>query len=281
MHHAVLIAPDRPLDEPPPSTDAPGDPQAGLALTTERSLATERSLTTEPSDVLAAFKDSSAVGLGLVPLGVAFGVFLTHSGLAWWWATVFATCIYAGSFEFLLVGLVGVVAPLATIATTAFLVNVRHVFYSLSFPLHRVNGTAARAYSTFAMTDEAYALTTSGPGRSFSGRRIPWLQLFLHSYWIGGATLGALAGSLIPSSIHGLDFALTALFAMLAVDAIRARRDDLVTPALALLSGVIARLAFPGQMLLVAFGLFTAILVARQLVSRGRPALSVPDGFHV
>lgn len=35
-------------------------------------------------------------------------------------ATVFTTVIYAGSFEFLLVGLVTALAPLATIAVTAF-----------------------------------------------------------------------------------------------------------------------------------------------------------------
>ena len=271
MQHPVLVTLERPLD---PSPDKPLQSTSRVPAAQAE---VDRPDHSDHSDALAALRDSSAVGLGLVPLGLAFGVFLTHSGLAWWWAIVFATCIYAGSFEFLLVGLVGAVAPLATIATTAFLVNVRHVFYSLSFPLHRVDGTIARAYSTFALTDEAYALTTSGPGRSWTGRRIPWLQLFLHSYWVGGAALGAMAGSLIPSSVHGLDFALTALFAVLAVDAIRARRDDLATPALALLCALVARFAFPGQMLLVAFGLFTAALVWRHLAARGKPVVSPED----
>ena len=52
-----------------------------------------------------------------------------------------------------LVGLVAAAAPLATVAVTAFLVNVRHVFYALSFPLHRVHGRAGKTYSTFALTD--------------------------------------------------------------------------------------------------------------------------------
>ena len=113
------------------------------------------------------------MGLGLVPLGVAFGVVVTQSGLAWWWASAFTALIYAGSFEFVLVGLVAAVAPLGTIALTAFLVNIRHVFYTLSFPLHRVNGRLAKTYSTFALTDEAYALTTGEHARSWSGRRHP------------------------------------------------------------------------------------------------------------
>ncbi|MFE7711843.1 AzlC family ABC transporter permease [Streptomyces sp. NPDC057486] len=210
------------------------------------------------------------MGLGLVPLGLAFGVLVTQSGLAWWWASAFTALIYAGSFEFLLVGLVAAVAPLGTVALTAFLVNIRHVFYTLSFPLHRVSGRLAKAYSTFALTDEAYALTTSEQARSWPGRRILWLQLYMHLYWVGGATAGGLLGSLIPDSVTGLEFALTALFTVLALDAIRDRRDDLPTPVLALLSALVARLLLPGQMMLTAFVLFTAALLARHLTARTR-----------
>ncbi|MFI7013893.1 AzlC family ABC transporter permease [Streptomyces sp. NPDC050164] len=56
-------------------------------------------------------------------------------------------------------------APPASIAVAAFLVQARHVLYALSFPLHRVRGRLTRTYSTFALTDEAYALTATEPGR--------------------------------------------------------------------------------------------------------------------
>ena len=81
------------------------------------------------SESLPALRDSSPVGLGFIPLGIAFGVFLTHAGLAWWCAPLFATVIYAGSLEFLLVGLVTAAVPLAAIALTAFLVNVALLAY--------------------------------------------------------------------------------------------------------------------------------------------------------
>ncbi|MFD9127745.1 AzlC family ABC transporter permease [Kitasatospora sp. NPDC059571] len=224
-----------------------------------------------PSDAVAAAKDSTSVGLGLVPLGLAFGVLVTHAGLPWWCATLFTAVVYAGSFEFLLVGLAAAVAPLATVALTAFLVNLRHVFYALSFPLHRVTGRAGRAYSTFALTDEAYALTTGEQARTWGGRRILWLQLLMHLYWVGSATAGALAGALIPDSVTGLDFAMTALFVVLALDALKDRRGDLPTPLLALFSALIARLVLPGQLLATAFVLFTAGLLARRLVTRRSP----------
>lgn len=214
-----------------------------------------------------AFKTSLSVGLGLGPLGVAFGVLVVQAGLPWWWATVFTTVVYAGSFEFLLVGLVAVVAPLAMIATTALLVNVRHLFYALSFPLHRVRSRGGKVYSTFALTDEAYALTTSGPAQQWPGRRIIGLQVLLHVYWVAGGTAGALLGSMIPDGVTGLDFALTALFVVLAVEAVRERRHDVTTPVLAVLAALAALLTFPQQMLLVAFALFTAALLTRRAVA--------------
>ncbi|MEV7959680.1 AzlC family ABC transporter permease [Streptomyces sp. NPDC058316] len=210
------------------------------------------------------------MGLGLLPLGLAFGVLITHAGLPWWCASLFTAVVYAGSFEFLLVNLALAVTPLATVALTAFLVNVRHVFYALSFPLDRVRGRLARTYSTFALTDEAYALTTGEQARSWSGARIVWLQVFMQLYWVGGATAGALLGSVVPNSVTGLDFAMTALFAVLALDAVREQRGDLPTPVLALLSALAARLFFPGQMLLVAFTLFTAALLGRRFTTGKR-----------
>lgn len=91
---------------------------------------------------LAALRDSGSVGLGLFPLGIAFGVLVTHAGLAWWCAVAFAGVVYAGSLEFLLIGLVAAMVPVAQIALTAFCVNFRQVCYALSFPLERVPGRA-------------------------------------------------------------------------------------------------------------------------------------------
>lgn len=73
------------------------------------------------------------MGLGFLPLGLAFGALVTQSGLDRWWAGPSAVLVFGGSFEFLLIGLVAA-APLAAIAISALLVNVRHVSYALCFP---------------------------------------------------------------------------------------------------------------------------------------------------
>lgn len=135
-----------------------------------------------------------------------------------------------------------------------------------------MRGRAARTYSAFAMTDEAYALTTGSGARSWTGARIVWLQLLLQAYWVGGATAGALLGALIPNAVQGLGFALTALFAVLALEALRDRRGDLPTPVLALLCALAARLLCPGELLPVAFALFTGGLLARRRFADRRPA---------
>ncbi|TSB15486.1 AzlC family ABC transporter permease [Streptomyces benahoarensis] len=225
-----------------------------------------------PSPARAAFKDSAGAGLGFIPLGLAFGALVTQSGLDWWWAGLSAVLAFGGSFEFLLIGLVTAGTPLVAIAVSAFMVNVRHVFYALSFPLHRVTGRLGKTYSTFALCDEAYALTTGEQARSWPGRRILWLQLYLHLYWAGSAVAGALLGSLIPEGVTGLDFALTAMFTVLALDAVRDLRGDLPTPVLALLSAVAARLLFPDGMLPAAFALFTAALLARHVTTGRKPS---------
>ncbi|MBB4931674.1 4-azaleucine resistance transporter AzlC [Lipingzhangella halophila] len=223
------------------------------------------------ADLKRALNDSGPVGLGAFPMGVAFGVLVAHSELAWWWASIFSGFIYAGSLEFLFLGLVTASAPLTSVAVTAFLVNARHVFYALSFPLHRVRGRLGKAYSTFALSDEAYTVTTGPAAQRYPGRRILGLQVFIHLYWAGGATTGALLGSTIPAHITGLDFAVTALFTVLAIDAFRGRRD-IGTVVLAVVCALLCRFVVPAQMLLAAFTLFIAGLLAHYAWTRRKAA---------
>lgn len=203
-------------------------------------------------------------------MGLAFGMLVTHTGLPWWCAPLLSAVLYTGALEFLLVPLLVGAAPLGTVALTAFLVNGRHVFYPLSFPLHRVPGRLARTYSTFALSDEAYALTSSTAARTWSGTRIVALQGFMHLYCVTGSATGALLGSMLPATVTGLDFAMTALLTVLALDAVRDGRGDVPTPLLAVLAVLIAQLAFPSRMLLAAFVLFAAALAARYLFTGRR-----------
>jgi 4-azaleucine resistance transporter AzlC len=240
-----------------------------------------------PSSVAAI---AAPVGLGLFSLGLAFGLVVVHAGLEWWWATVFTAVVYAGSLEFLLVGLATTAAPLLVVASTTLIVNLRHVFYALSFPLDRVDGVLAKVYSTYALTDEAYAVTSVEPPvlgvpplageseatgestRDWTSRRILLVQLIFQVAWVSGATIGALAGSALPiERVQGLDFALTALFVVLAIDAYRVRPEPLLAVGAAGCA-VVAWFVVPGQMLVWAFVGYTALLIGRLSLERRRSA---------
>ena len=176
-------------------------------------------------EIRAGIADSWAVGLGLIPLGLAFGVVLTQGGFDWWWAPIFSTVIYAGSMEFLAIGLIAAVTPLASVAAATLLVNFRHVFYGLSFPLHRIRSRLGRLYGVYALTDESYAIVAPKAREQLTGTRILTVQVLCQLMWVVSGTVGALIGAVLPEGLAGLEFALTALFAVLAIDAFRANRD--------------------------------------------------------
>lgn len=222
---------------------------------------------TSRPDLRGALADTAAIGVGLFPLGVALGLLITQSGFAWWWVPLFSVLVYAGSVEFLLVGMVLAATPVAQIAAATALVNSRHVFYGLSFPLHRVRGRAARAYGVYAMTDEAFALT-AGRGSELTGPRITWIQVLCQAYWVAGGVVGALTGELLLGPVEGLEFTLTALFVVLAIDAVRSL-GEVATPLVALACALVALAVVPGYMLVAAMAAFTVLAVVR-LVPRLR-----------
>ncbi|MCD2113569.1 AzlC family ABC transporter permease [Rhodococcus rhodochrous] len=213
-------------------------------------------------EIRAGIADSWAVGLGLIPLGLAFGVVLTQGGFDWWWAPIFSTVIYAGSMEFLAIGLIAAVTPLASVAAATLLVNFRHVFYGLSFPLHRIRSRLGRLYGVYALTDESYAIVAPKAREQLTGTRILTVQVLCQLMWVVSGTVGALIGAVLPEGLAGLEFALTALFAVLAIDAFRANRD-VPAPVIALVCGLIALLVAKEQMLVVGLGLFVVCLFVR------------------
>ncbi|MFG1922783.1 AzlC family ABC transporter permease [Cryptosporangium sp. NPDC048952] len=210
-------------------------------------------------DLRAAARESGVIWAGLFALGIGLGVLVTSHDLPWWLAPALSATVFAGSAEFILVGMLAAAAPVATIALTTFLINSRHLFYGLSFPLHRVRGRLRKVYSVFALIDEAYVLLA---GRSRSSARMLWTQFGLHASWVAGSLTGALAGNSVLSDVRGMGFVLTALFVVLTLDAFRAR-PDWVTAALAAGSAGVALVVAPGSMLLVAMTVFTASLAVR------------------
>ncbi len=136
---------------------------------------------------------------------------------------------YSGSAELLVVTLAAQNTPLAVIAVTMLLVNFRLLFFAFSFPLHVIEGRVARLFSMYALVDEAYALTAARPN-GWTKPRLLAMQVLFNLTWVTSSLVGVSAGSLIPTQIEGLDFALTALFITLTLDAARTRRTLALGP---------------------------------------------------
>lgn len=216
---------------------------------------------TRRQDLAAAARYTVPVAMGYLPLGVAYGILLTTNGIPWYWAPLSSLVIFAGSMQYLSVSLLAGLTALPQVALATFAVNFRHVFYGLSFPLHRLAGRAQRCYGVFALTDETYSIITTRNDDELTSRRITIVQLLSHSYWIISSTLGAVAAFAMPRGIRGLDFALTALFVVLAYEAVREKRNYRAA-AVGLASSAIAVAVTPSNFLTVAIAALVAALIA-------------------
>lgn len=224
-------------------------------------------------EVIKGVKQTWAVGLGLIPLGLAFGLLITQSGFAWWWAPIFSLVIYAGSMEFLAIGLItGCVGPISA-AVTGFMVNFRHIFYGLTFPRHAIHSRIGRAYSTYALTDESYAIVSADPERHPSGAKVLTVQILCQLLWVIPGTIAALIGQALPDNIRGMEFALTALFVVLAWESFKANRDyslPIIAGGMAIATAFVA----PAHILIVSLTLYFIVLLIRNASPRVDEALT-------
>ncbi|MFY9262756.1 MAG: AzlC family ABC transporter permease [Actinomycetaceae bacterium] len=212
------------------------------------------------SQIRAGLRDSFAVTLGYIPLGAGMGMILTGAGFDWWWAPIFSVFIYAGSMQYLMVPMIAAAEPLLAIALATFLIQFRHIFYGISFPLDLVKNRLAKAYSVHALTDEVYAVISSRERTELSERRIILTQILCHTAWISGCTLGALLGLAFPVDIRILNFVLTALLIVLLIENYKAnprRLEILIAGGIA-----VGALFLPSDLMLpIALTGFTAMLV--------------------
>ncbi len=206
-----------------------------------------------PISVLAL---SVPVAMGYVPLGTVFGFLFVQAGAPWWLALLASLVVFAGAAQFMMIPMLAAGLPVASIALATLVVNLRHVFYGLSL-LHKLPAKAlARWYLVFSLTDETYSvLTTLPPGTST--RQMVTVALLNQGWWVLGTLIGAVIGAQAQITLIGLDFALAALFAVLAVEQWRSAGSS--APLwLALLSYAAALVMLPRQAMPVAIGISVA-----------------------
>ena len=168
----------------------------------------------------AAFPHTVPVLMGYLSIGIVFGWMLSAAGFHPLWSAVMSVTIYAGSGQYLGVELLSKAAPLADAAFLTLILNFRHLVYGLSM-LEKFRDLGRRKlYMVFALTDETYALLAgvSVPEGVDSRDFYFSIAALDHLYWITGSVIGAAAGALITINTEGIDFAMTALFLVIAVE---------------------------------------------------------------
>ena len=210
----------------------------------------------------AAFPHTLPVLMGYLSIGVVFGWMLSAAGFAPGWAALMSTAIYAGSGQYLGVELLARAAPLADAAFLTLIINFRHLVYGLSM-LEKFRGMGLRKfYMIFSLTDETYALLSSAQAPEGVDEHDFFFTVALldQSYWVLGSVIGSLLGSALGFNTTGVDFAMTALFLVIAVGQWKAAGSHL--PALLGGAATVASLLLVGaeDMLLPALAIIVIAL---------------------
>jgi 4-azaleucine resistance transporter AzlC len=213
-----------------------------------------------------AFPFTIPILLGYIPLGIAFGLMLENVGYNVIWGIVSSIFIFSGTGQFIETGFLNWHTALYEVALITVILNSRMMFYGFSFlERHRLVG-ACRYYLIFALTDETYALLCATPTPTDVTDRDFMLAISAlnHCYWIIGGVIGVTCGALINVDSTGVDFIMTALFVVLAMDQQKAYSTN--EPAIiGLFSSVSALLIFGSDKFMIpALSLIVLLLVLRR-----------------
>jgi len=168
----------------------------------------------------AAFPYTISIFTGFVFLGIAYGIYMHSLGFSAIYPILMSFTIFAGSMEFVAANLLlGAFNPMNALLIT-LMVNARHLFYGISM-LDKYKGIGKKKiYMIFGLCDESFSIncTVDVPNNVDKGWFMFFVTLLNHSYWVMGATIGGVFGSIVKFNTKGLDFVLTALFVVIFLE---------------------------------------------------------------
>ena len=209
---------------------------------------------------------------GYLVLGIGFGILMRNAGYGAGWTAAMSLLIYAGSMQYVGVGLLSGGASVLTAAITTVMVNARHLFYSISMIGKYRDAGRYKPYMIFTLTDETYSLLCDGavPEGTDPTRYRFLVSLFNHSYWVTGSVLGNLLGAILPFSTAGIEFSMTALFIAAFTEQWLKTKDHI--PALTGLGCTLLSLLIFGRenFLIPAMGAITLVLTLLRRREEGK-----------
>lgn len=192
---------------------------------------------------------------------------MTSAGFPFWYPILTSMAVFAGSAEMVTVSLLlEPFYPLQALAVIVML-NARHLFYGISM-LEKYKGTGKKKlYLIFGLCDESFSINCSAtvPNGIDRGWFYFFVTLLNHSYWVLGATLGGLFGSVLHFNTEGLEFVMTAMFVVIFLEQWRKEKNH-TSSLLGLGLSTLALLIFGSDRFLIPAML--AILLALTLLRR-------------
>ena len=187
----------------------------------------------------AAFPYTLPILVGFLFMGFSFGILMKSEGLSVLYSLFMSIFIFAGSMQFVAVGLMAAAFDPVHAFLLTLMVNARHLFYGLSM-LEKYSGTGLKKpYLIFGMCDETFTINCSviPPEDVDKGWFMFFVTLLDQIYWVVGSMLGAIVGSFLQFNTTGIDFVMTALFTVMLVNQWEEQKDHV--PALIGLVGAL------------------------------------------
>jgi 4-azaleucine resistance transporter AzlC len=174
-------------------------------------------------EFIAGARDTIPMMIGAAPFGVIFGTLVTSGPLSLWHGQLMSLAVFAGSAQFIALGLIASHASFAVIWATTLIVNLRHVLYSATLaPYVSHLPLRWRLVLGGVLTDEVFAVAWAYFRRHPPGDVSPWhflgsgLSMYLN--WQLWTAAGLLFGAAFPGlQSLGLDFAMVATFIAIVV----------------------------------------------------------------
>ncbi len=170
------------------------------------------------TEFIAGAKAILPLVIGAIPFGIIFGTLAQSSGLSFAGAVAMSAVVFAGSAQFIALGLLAAGTALPIIILTTFVVNLRHLLYSLSLVTHVKHLSSIwKLIIGFWLTDEVFAVAINRYNRGDRSSYKHWYYLgaaiFMYLNWQVCTIIGLTLGNLIPNARNwGLDFAMSVTF---------------------------------------------------------------------
>lgn len=220
----------------------------------------------------AGVRDILPLIVGAIPFGIIFGTLATGNGLSASGALAMSALVFAGSSQFIAAGMIATKTGWLLVVLTAFVVNLRHLLYSVSLvPYIKHLPQWWKVPLAFGLTDEAFAVAIrryqSPDASPFKHWYYLGAAIAMYSNWLLCTFLGITLGRFVPNAAHwGLDFAMSVTFIGITVPYLKTRPMILAV----IVAGGVAVLANPlphklGLMVAAMMGIITGTLAERQL----------------